>query len=125
MKKSSKKFGPGRSRRLKQQRLNRPEPGSAEAYQLQREYAADIDVQFDHFMRTRHGAEWQTALDPGVTAMEYAEFRRRRNKWIRRHRHFDGPPAFRPPSDFSAGAKPEGHFLPPLTPTSEEEPPTE
>ena len=44
-----------------------------------------VEDQFDHFMQTRHGAECRSVLDPAKIESEYAEFRRRRNRWLRRH----------------------------------------
>jgi hypothetical protein len=114
--KYSKKFRPGRSHELKQQRLTGAELGSAEAYQLRREYAAGVEDQFDHFMRTRHCPEWRTAFDPAFIASERAEFRRRRNKWKRQHRRLGTQ------RNFSSGPKPEGLVLPPLEPTSQRDP---
>jgi hypothetical protein len=111
---SSKKFGRGRGR----SRKGKTAAGDLEAaYQLQRAYAAGIDAQFEHFLQTRHGAEWRTVLDAARLESERVEFRRRRNRFLRQRRHFGATPPFRPTA--------AGHVLPPPTPTSQDDPPAE
>jgi hypothetical protein len=97
-----------------------------EASQRKREYAERVEAQFDRWMQARHSPNWRTVLTADQIASEYEEFRRRRNKYLRQHRHFDGPPPVRPARDFSYGPKPAGlEELPPLGPPSREDSPTE